>query len=84
MLGPTHVYSTRYVLILRWFNMLIVQTGDDDCVANMCSEIEAELMRQGGRLPEWLIIRDTEARRETTRVTDHQRQGGKEGDRQSG
>jgi len=31
-------------------------TGDDNCVGNKSSNIEAEPIRQGGRLPEWLIV----------------------------
>jgi len=40
--------------------MLTAQTNDNDCVGNVCSDIEAQLMRQGGRqpVPEQLIVRD--------------------------
>ena len=31
--------------------------GDDDCVGNKCSDIEAGIMRRGGRLPEQLIVK---------------------------
>ena len=34
--------------------------GDDYCVGNECSDIEAELMRSGGRLAEWLITTEKE------------------------
>ena len=53
-------YSEHYVLLFRRFNMLPARAGDDDCVGNKCSDIEAKLMRRGGRLPERLIIRERE------------------------
>lgn len=37
--------------------MLTEQTSYDDCVGNEYSDIEAELMRQGGKLPELLIFK---------------------------
>ena len=57
---PPCAFSVHHMLLLRWFNMLPARAGDDDCVGNKCSDIEAELMRQGGRLPERLIIRERE------------------------
>jgi len=53
-------YSEHYVLVLRQFNMLPAQAGDKDCVGYKCSDIEAELMRRGGRLPERMIVRERE------------------------
>jgi len=41
-------------------HMLPVRAGDDNCVGNECSDIKAELMRRGGRLPERLIVRERE------------------------
>lgn len=54
------IYNVYHVLVLRQFNMLIVQAGDDNCVGNECSDVEAALMRQGGRLREEVIARDRE------------------------
>jgi len=51
MLGPCALCNVQHVFVLGWFN---IQVGDNDCVGNECSDIESELMRQGGRLPEWL------------------------------
>ena len=51
------IYNVYHVLVLRQFNMLIVQAGDDNCVGNECSDVEAELMRQGGRL----IVRESDS-----------------------
>ena len=52
--------NANHTLVLRQFNMLTEQTSHDDCVGNEYSDIEAELMRQGGKLPELLIIRERE------------------------
>ena len=49
------------MLVLRWFNMLTVQAGHDGCVGNECSDIEADLMRQGGRMSERLIVKERES-----------------------
>ena len=48
--APTHVYNVHHM-----FSRL---AGDNNCVGNKCSNIETELMRRGGRLPEWLIARE--------------------------
>ena len=37
------IYNVYHVLVLRQFNMLIVQAGDDDCVGNECSDVEARV-----------------------------------------
>ena len=41
-------------------------TGDDDWQGKECSDIEGELMRQGGRLPERLTARDLAGRMKLT------------------
>jgi len=58
--GAAHIYNAHHVLVLttQTVHMSTVQAGDNDCVANKCSDIEAELMRQGGRQPKRLIIRE--------------------------
>ena len=49
--APVWVYNAYHVLVLGWFNMLTVQVRNDDCVGNKYSDIEAQLMRRGGKLP---------------------------------
>ena len=54
-LAPAYVYNAHHMLVLRRFNMIAAQAGDNDSLGNKCSDIEAEPMRRGGRLPEQLI-----------------------------
>jgi len=39
--APHINYNAHHMLVLRWFNMLTVQAGDNDCVGKKCSDIEA-------------------------------------------
>jgi len=47
-------------MILEQLSSPVDQTKDNDCVGNVCSGIEAQLMRQGEGppVPEQLIVRD--------------------------
>jgi len=45
-LAPVCVFNAHHMLALRWFNMVAAQAGgDNDCLGNECSDIEAELMK---------------------------------------
>ena len=43
-LVPVCVCNAHHMLVIRWFNMVATQAGDD-CLGNECSDIEAEPMR---------------------------------------
>ena len=39
-LAPAYVYNAHHMLVLRRFNMVAVQTGDNDCLGNECSDMQ--------------------------------------------
>ena len=55
------VYNVHHVLGLRWFDMLTVWAGDDDCVRNNCSDIKAHQANEARKeTEEKLIVRRKE------------------------